>query len=141
MLAKVDRACMASALEVRVPFLDGRLVQFARSLPPEQKLRRGTTKAILRRLAAERFPPSLARRPKKGFGVPLARWLRGELRDLLLETLSPARLAAAGLFRPAFVGRLIEQHLRGERDHRKRLFNLLAFQLWHEESTSWGRSG
>jgi asparagine synthase (glutamine-hydrolysing) len=69
-------------------------------------------------------------RPKKGFGAPLGKWFRGQLRELLEDVLSPASLARHGLFEPAFVARLLEEHGAGRRDHRKRLFNLLMFQLW-----------
>lgn len=129
-LVKVDRASMSCALEVRVPFLAPEMVAFARALPADRKLRGARGKALLRAYAAGRLPPEIVERPKKGFGAPLGRWFRGELRELLEDALSPASLARHGLFEPAFVARLLREHAAGRRDHRKRLFNLLMFQLW-----------
>jgi asparagine synthase (glutamine-hydrolysing) len=129
-LTKVDRASMACSLEVRVPLLDRRIVELAASFPDELKLRGLTTKYLLKRLAAELLPRDLVHRPKKGFGVPVARWFRGELAGLLAEVLSPAALRRDGLFRPETVERLIAEHRQGVHDHRKKLYTLLAWQLW-----------
>jgi asparagine synthase (glutamine-hydrolysing) len=129
-LVKVDRASMSCALEVRVPFLAPEMVAFARALPADRKLHGSRGKALLRAYAASRLPPEIVERPKKGFGTPLGKWFRGELRELLEDVLSPASLARHGLFEPAFVARLLREHAAGRRDHRKRLFNLLMFQLW-----------
>jgi len=129
-LVKVDRASMASALEVRVPWLAPSIVAFARALGPEHKLAGGEGKRVLRALARGRIPDGVIDRPKKGFGAPLGAWFRGELRDLLHDTLSPARLARRGFLRGAAVARLLEEHASGRRDHRKRLFNLLTFVSW-----------
>ena len=129
-LVKVDRASMSCALEVRVPFLAPEMVAFARALPADRKLRGARGKALLKAWAAGRLPAETVERPKKGFGAPLGRWFRGELRELLEDVLSPASLARHGLFEPAFVARLLGEHAAGRRDHRKRLFNLLMFQLW-----------
>ncbi len=129
-LVKVDRASMSCALEVRVPFLAPEMVAFARALPADRKLDGSRGKALLRAYAASRLPPEIVERPKKGFGTPLGKWFRGELRGLLEDVLSPASLARHGLFEPAFVARLLREHAAGRRDHRKRLFNLLMFQLW-----------
>jgi asparagine synthase (glutamine-hydrolysing) len=129
-LVKVDRASMSCALEVRVPYLAPEIVAFARALPPDRKLRGAQGKVLLRAYAANRLPPEIVGRRKKGFGAPLARWFRGELRDLLEDVLSRASLERHGIFKPAFVSRLLRDHATGRRDHRKRLFNLLMFQLW-----------
>jgi asparagine synthase (glutamine-hydrolysing) len=129
-LVKVDRASMSCALEVRVPYLAPEIVAFARALPPDRKLRGAQGKVLLRAYAANRLPPEIVGRQKKGFGAPLGRWFRGELRDLLEDVLSRASLERHGLFKPAFVSRLLRDHATGRRDHRKRLFNLLMFQLW-----------
>jgi asparagine synthase (glutamine-hydrolysing) len=137
-LVKVDRASMLASLEVRPPFLDLEMVAFARSLPPDRKLAGGRTKAILKAWGRGRLPESVLRRPKKGFGTPLGRAFRHELRELLGDTLSNTRLRAQGFFRPEPVGRLLEDHWRGRRDNRKQLFNLLAFTLWWE---SYGQGG
>jgi asparagine synthase (glutamine-hydrolysing) len=131
-LAKVDRASMSVSLEVRAPFLDRRVVEYAASLPPDYKLRGGTTKYILKKAIAPLVPRFVTRRGKKGFGVPVAEWLKGRLRPLARDLLSPARLARHGLFDPAYVTRLQDEHERGLANHRKLLWTLLIFELWHE---------
>ena len=130
-LVKVDRASMACSLEVRAPFLDVELVEFLGSVPPRLKLRRFDAKHLLKRAMKDRLPPGIADRKKKGFGVPIAEWLKGELREPLQDELSVSRLRAQGLFRPDEVQRLIDEHLGGRRDHRKALWTLFVFQLWH----------
>jgi asparagine synthase (glutamine-hydrolysing) len=131
-LTKIDRASMACSLEVRVPMLNTCLVELATRLPIDLKLRGLTRKYLLRRALAGRLPPEIIRRPKKGFSFPVARWLRSELRDLVLDLLSERRLRRQGLFDPGCVTRLIEDHFEGRRDNRKALWTLLVFQLWHE---------
>jgi asparagine synthase (glutamine-hydrolysing) len=129
-LTKVDRAGMACGLEVRAPFLDVALVKFIQALPPVFKLRHNQTKRLLKRAAAGRLPASILARPKKGFGIPVARWLRGELAPLVTQLLAPARLKRQGLFQPEQVARRVAEHQGGVRDHRKPLWTLLMFQLW-----------
>jgi asparagine synthase (glutamine-hydrolysing) len=130
-LTKVDRASMACSLEVRVPLLNLALVELAARLPIELKLRGLTRKYLLRRALAGRLPPEIIRRPKKGFSFPVARWLRSELRPLVLDLLSEDRLRRQGLFDPALVGALLKDHFDGRADNRKALWTLLVFQLWH----------
>jgi asparagine synthase (glutamine-hydrolysing) len=129
-LTKVDRASMACSLEVRVPLLDRRVVELASSLPMRQKLRGLTTKYVLKRALAGLLPRETLARPKKGFGVPLARWFRAELAPLLQDACAPEVIRRAGLFRPDAVERLLAEHAAGRRDHRKKLYTLLALQLW-----------
>ena len=131
-LTKVDRASMACGLEVRAPFLDARLVDFVEGLPSGYKYGKGRTKRLLQRAASGRLPATTLGRSKKGFGIPVARWLLGPLSPLLDRLLAPDRLARQGLFRPARVARLVAEHRSGVRDHRKPLWTLLMFQLWHE---------
>jgi asparagine synthase (glutamine-hydrolysing) len=131
-LCKVDRASMACGLEVRAPFLDAGLVDRVEALPACYKYGRGQTKRLLKRAASGRLPASTLRRPKKGFGIPVARWLRGPLGPLLDRLLGPGRLEAQGLFRPDEVARRVAEHRAGVSDHRKPLWTLLMFQLWHE---------
>jgi asparagine synthase (glutamine-hydrolysing) len=130
-LVKVDRASMACSLEVRAPFLDVDLVEFLGRVPPRLKLRRFETKYLLKRAMADVLPPGIAGRAKKGFGIPIAEWFKNELRDALQDELSPARIRAQGIFDPAPVQRLISEHMSGRRDHRKQLWTLFVFQLWH----------
>ncbi len=131
-LMKVDRASMACGLEVRAPFLDADLVDWMEMLPPSYKFGRGQAKRLLKRAALGRLPESTLRRSKKGFGIPVARWLRGPLAHLLDDLLGPQRLARQGLFRPETVARLVAEHRDGSHDHRKPLWTLLIFQLWYD---------
>jgi len=130
MLAKVDRMSMANSLEVRVPFLDHRLVEFMFTLPGNTKLRGRRRKHILLETFRDLLPPSLLERPKAGFEVPIAAWLRKELRFLLEEHLSKKALAAHDLFRYSVVKDLISDHLKGRRDTSWQLWNLIVFQHW-----------
>ncbi|MDQ2921405.1 MAG: asparagine synthase (glutamine-hydrolyzing) [Acidobacteriota bacterium] len=131
-LTKVDRASMAVSLEVRAPFLDPRVAEFAASLPANYKLRGRKTKYILKRAIEGFVPPFVTSRGKKGFGVPVAEWLKGLLRPLARDLLSPERVRRAGVFNPDYVTRLQDEHERGIANHRKLLWTLLMFELWHE---------
>ena len=129
-LQKVDRATMRVSLEARAPLLDTDVVTFCLALPERLRLRGTTTKYLLRKALGARVPAAILERPKKGFGAPVGRWLRGPLRELLLDTLSPARLRATGWFEPAVVERALAEHLSGARDHRKLLYALLVLEHW-----------
>ena len=131
-LTKVDRASMAVSLEVRAPFLDPRVAEFAASLPCNYKLRGLKTKYILKKAVRDMLPAFVTRRGKKGFGVPVAEWLKVKLRPLARDLLSPERVRRAGVFNPEFVARLQDEHERGVANHRKLLWTLLMFELWHE---------
>jgi asparagine synthase (glutamine-hydrolysing) len=131
-LTKVDRASMAVSLEVRAPYLDPRVAEFAASLPSRYKLHGYTSKYILKRAAKGLVPSFVWRRGKKGFGVPFAKWLKGELRPLARDLLSPERLRRGGLFNPDYVAKLQDEHERGVANHRKLLWTLLSFELWRE---------
>jgi asparagine synthase (glutamine-hydrolysing) len=131
-LTKVDRASMAVSLEVRAPFLDPRVAEYAASLPANYKLRGRTSKYILKQAAAPLLPSFVTKRGKKGFGVPVAEWLKGKLRPLARDLLSPERLRRNGLFDADYVERLQKEHETGAANHRKLLWTLLMFELWHE---------
>lgn len=131
-LVKLDRASMMASLEGRVPLLNNDFVTYALGLPLEMKLRGLRSKFLLKRALRGILPDRILNRPKKGFGIPVADWFRGPVREQLREALSPDRLKQDGLFDPAEVGRLVEDHLAGRHDHRKQLWTLFAFQLWHE---------
>jgi asparagine synthase (glutamine-hydrolysing) len=131
-LTKVDRASMAYSLEARVPLLDHRIVEFAARLPMEHKVRSGGTKHLLRKILYRHVPRELIDRPKMGFGIPVNRWLRNELRPLLDEYLGEDRVRREGYLRPEGVGRVVREHLSGRRDHQYRLWALLVFAMWVE---------
>jgi asparagine synthase (glutamine-hydrolysing) len=132
MLTKVDRASMAVSLEVRVPLLDHRVVEYTSGLPDSLKYRNGTGKYLLKKLLAHYLPTHLFERPKMGFGVPIDRWFRKELKDLLLDYLSPERLKKEGLFDESIVENKIKEHLSGRINHHYRLWALLMWEMWRE---------
>ncbi|MBM3272752.1 asparagine synthase (glutamine-hydrolyzing) [Candidatus Kaiserbacteria bacterium] len=132
-LVKVDRASMAHALEVRAPFLDRELVEFAFSLPYSLKHRGLTGKYLLKKLMRGKIPDAVIDRPKRGFGIPTGRWLQKELRPLTHEFLGKDALDRSGVFAWQEVERLLDEHERGLRDHRKKIWTLLAFQLWYQK--------
>jgi asparagine synthase (glutamine-hydrolysing) len=129
-LAKVDRASMAHGLEVRVPFLDHRFVDLVTGLPEELKLKGFSTKYLWKKAIKDRIPDEITRRRKKGFGIPIAKWLCGELKGLMVEMLSEERLKKQGIFNPSAVQRLVADHFARRVDNRKKLWNLIIFQLW-----------
>jgi asparagine synthase (glutamine-hydrolysing) len=131
-LTKVDRASMAVSLEVRAPFLDPRVAQYAASLPLEYKLKGNKGKYILKRAVEDLLPKEILKRPKKGFGIPIAEWLKGRLNPLLHDLLAPQRLKNQGLFDARFVQKLIKEHETGAASHHKQLWTLLVFQLWFD---------
>jgi asparagine synthase (glutamine-hydrolysing) len=128
-LAKVDRASMAVSLEVRVPFLDHEVVEMAMGIPGDRKLRGSTTKWILREAFAAQLPPSIQRRGKEGFSIPMKQWLARDLLPMMRDLLSTERLAARGLFQPAEVERLMSEHVAGRQNHAHRLWCLMALEL------------
>ena len=132
-LVKVDRASMYHSLEVRAPFLDTELASYVIGLPRKWKMNGFTTKYILKKLMENRLPQGIARRSKKGFGIPLSEWLMGDLKPLLISLLSEKRLKKQGIFNPKYVQSLVDAHLSKKSDNRKKLWTLLVFQMWHKE--------
>ncbi len=131
-LTKVDRASMAVSLEVRAPFLDPRVAQFAAALPFEYKLKGSKSKYILKKAVEPLLPKNILQRPKKGFGVPIAEWLKHRLNPLMHELLDSTRLKNQGLFDAEFVQKLIKEHETNAASHHKQLWTLLVFQLWFD---------
>jgi asparagine synthase (glutamine-hydrolysing) len=131
-LSKVDRASMAVSLETRAPFLDPRIGEFAASLPLNYKLRGSKGKFILKRSLEGLIPPSVLTRSKKGFGIPIAGWLKGSLNSLMHDLLAPERLKDQGLFDSGQVQKLIKEHEQGIASNHKQLWTLLVFQLWYD---------
>ncbi|MFJ2029966.1 asparagine synthase (glutamine-hydrolyzing) [Streptosporangium sp. NPDC087985] len=130
LLVKVDITTMANSLEARSPFLDHHLLEWAAGLPAAMNVRGRRTKLLLKRAMAPWLPQELLNCPKQGFGVPLAAWLRGELRELSHDVLTDETARSKGLFRRAAVLDLLRRHAEGA-DHSDRLWALLQFELWH----------
>lgn len=133
LLVKTDRASMANSLEVRAPFLDVDVVEFANRLPYGFKLKGVTTKYLLKKIFNRTLPAMITQRPKKGFGIPMARWLKTDLKNLLIETLRQERIEQDGIFVWGAVRKYIDEHLSGRENHRKPLFCLLMLHLWMDE--------
>jgi asparagine synthase (glutamine-hydrolysing) len=129
-LVKVDRASMASSLEVRAPFLDHQFVEFVIGLPSDLKLRGFTSKYLLKKVMKTFLPDTVVQRKKKGFGVPIAKWVKGPLRELFEDFLSPDRIKREGFLNPGYVTQLLQDHLSNKKDNRKQLWTLLMWELW-----------
>ena len=128
---KVDRASMAHSLEVREPLMDHELVEWLASLPSELKIRDGESKFLLKKTMETRIPDDVIYRPKMGFAVPLARWFRGPLRERVRRTLDRGgELAGCGMFNPATLTRIADEHLSGARDHGTPIWTLLMFDAF-----------
>jgi asparagine synthase (glutamine-hydrolysing) len=132
LLVKTDRASMAHSLEARVPYLDPLVTGLAFALPTRLKVRGLRKKLLLRKAAAPLLPRRIVYGRKRGFSIPAAAWLRGELEPFARDVLSAETLRRQGYFRPEAVARLIDRHVAREEDLSRQLWGLLAFTLWHE---------
>ena len=131
LLVKMDVATMANSLEARSPFLDHKLMEFAASIPAAVKLEGLTSKAVLKGALKGKLPPEILHRKKMGFGVPLARWFRQELKGYVHEILLSEKALGRGYFREEAVRRLLEEHVSAAEDHGQRIWALLNLELWH----------
>jgi asparagine synthase (glutamine-hydrolysing) len=129
-LVKVDRAAMSYSLETRVPFLDYRIVEFSLTTPMHYKIRNGQSKWLLRQLLARHVPHNLFERPKQGFTLPLAEWLRGPLRDWAEDLLTPHALDATGLLNSKLVREMWTDHLNRKCNHQRGLWTILMLLSW-----------
>ncbi|MDH3514779.1 MAG: asparagine synthase (glutamine-hydrolyzing), partial [Gammaproteobacteria bacterium] len=130
-LAYMDRMSMAHSLEVRSPFCDYRLVEFAASLPTAYRLKGTRSKHILKHVARRWLPKSIVERRKVGFDSPIGQWLKGELRGFLTDFLAPAQLQRSGLLDADAVQAVVQDHLEGRRDYSLQLWSLIALEAWH----------
>ncbi|MFQ5877539.1 MAG: asparagine synthase (glutamine-hydrolyzing) [Acidobacteriota bacterium] len=138
LLTKIDRASMATSLEVRAPFLHHPLVEYVARLPASAKLRGLRSKRVLRLALRDRLPRETLSRAKRGFNIPIARFMHGSLGPLLRRALDPARVTRAGILRPAVVSGLLEEHMGRRRDNGRLLWTLLMLQLWHSRHLAGG---
>ena len=130
LLMKQDQMSMAASVESRVPFLDHKLVEFTSSLPERLKLRRWTTKYVLRQSMKNVLPAAILDRPKMGFPVPLGSWFRGAYASVLDEYVLSSRATERAIFNAEFVRSLVQQHKRGEANHSERLWSLVNLEMW-----------
>ena len=128
-----DKMGMAASTEIRVPFLDHELVEFAARIPDSHRVKWGRAKIALKVVASRRLPKEIVTRPKTGFGVPLRRWLKEELRDYVNDTLCVDRIKRRGIFRPDYVQELLAWNETGQRDVSYTLFSLLCLEVWFEK--------
>jgi asparagine synthase (glutamine-hydrolysing) len=133
LLVKVDIASMANSLEARSPFLDHHVIEFAASLPENLKMRRFETKSLLKKVAARLVPREVIYRRKMGFGVPIGKWFRGEMKDFVRDTLLSPTALGRGVVRPGVIEQHVNQHISGERDHSFQIWTLLMLELWFQK--------
>ena len=133
-LVKVDRAAMASSLEVRNPFLDHRIIEYAWKIPQYLKLNNGQSKRILRDILYQYVPKNLIERPKMGFAIPIDEWLRGSLRDWAESLLNEKSLKENGYFETRLILNKWEEHLSGKKNYQNQLWSVLMFQSWYKKN-------
>jgi asparagine synthase (glutamine-hydrolysing) len=133
LLIKADKMTMASSVELRVPFLDHRLVELGGRIPPRYRIKGWTTKYILKKAMETYLPREILHRGKMGFPTPLAHMFQGEMRGYVTEVLGSEQCLDRGYFRPEVVRRLVGEHAAGERDHHRVLWQLLVLEEWHRK--------
>ncbi|MBL8524498.1 MAG: asparagine synthase (glutamine-hydrolyzing) [Betaproteobacteria bacterium] len=133
LLIKADKMTMACSLELRVPMLDHHLLEFSTALPDHLRLNGNEGKYLLKKVMERYLPREIIYRPKKGFPVPIAVWFRGPLFERVREILMDSRTLSRGYFRPDYMPRILERHRSGAEDLSRRIFSLLALELWHRK--------
>ncbi len=133
LLVKVDIASMANSLEARSPFLDHNVIEFAASLPENLKMQRFQTKSLLKKVAARLVPPEVVYRRKMGFGVPIGKWFRNEMKDFVSEVLLSKKSLQRGIVKPEIFKKYVDEHLKAERDHTFQIWTLLMLELWFQK--------
>lgn len=132
LLVKVDIASMANSLEARSPFLDHKLIEFAATLPEDLKMRRFQTKSLLKKVAARLVPKEVVYRRKMGFGVPVAKWFREDLKDFVRSVLLSDKSLTRGIVKREMLEKYVNEHTNGQRDHSFQLWTLLMLELWFQ---------
>jgi len=130
-LVKIDRASMLNSLEARTPFLDVDFAEFANALPSNLKMKGTTRKYILKKALTGRLPDSILCRNKKGFGIPLAKWIKEDLRKEIVSVFEPEKIIKMGIFNSAYIQSLLKKHFSGKEDNRKEIWTLFMFMKWH----------
>jgi asparagine synthase (glutamine-hydrolysing) len=122
---------MAHSIEAREPLLDHKLIEFAQQIPALYKLRGSQTKSILKKAMRGIIPDEIIHRPKQGFGVPMQKWFKEDLREMVMDTLTDSRTRQRGYFDQRVVSETLREHLSGRRDNSRHLWSLLMLELWH----------
>jgi asparagine synthase (glutamine-hydrolysing) len=130
-MTKVDRMSMAHSIEAREPLLDHKLIEFAQQIPALFKLHGSQTKSILKKAMRGIIPDEIIHRPKQGFGVPMQKWFKEDLREMVIDTLNDSRTRQRGYFDQHVVSAILREHLSGRRDNSRHLWSLLMLELWH----------
>ena len=132
LLVKVDIASMANSLEVRCPLLDNKLMEFAARIPANMKTRYTDTKYILKKALEPILPNEVLYRKKMGFGLPIEHWFRNELKDLIFDILLSQRSLSRGYYNKSYIEEILNEHMKGTRNYRFEIWNLLVLELWHQ---------
>jgi len=132
-LVKTDRASMINSQEVRLPYLDHELVSLVFSLPSHLRLRGFRTKYILKQSMKKYLPGDIINRKKKGFGIPIALWIKSRLRDYVFDMLDASNIKKQGLFDHKYIKRLLDDHLTNKVDNRKKIWTLFMFEAWYSQ--------
>ena len=130
-LCKVDRASMAFGLEVRAPFIDKNLVEFSQKIPFEFKIRNGDTKFVLKSILKKYLPKNLYQGQKRGFSVPIALWLRTELKEMIMDLSSESIIKNQNIFDFKFLYKILNDHMNQKKNNEKFLWSYLVFQNWY----------